>query len=467
MADTPLAFDRLPDALADIVKQMEAEVPYASGLGLRRQGTRVAVSSTQSSVTPEPATAGVVLTAFNGACFYEASVNDLRPSALQKAGLELARWAASQRPQGALRELDPGQPLKKDYKVAAKEPLDSLSLKDRLARAQAIRDALAKASPKVRNATGVVADLLNEAVFVNRVKRLTQSLPRVEELMQVVVSDGKGTQSLFDGLSRGAGFEALGHCVPLAAQLVADAERLLTAPRLEPGFYDIVTHPDWSGILAHEAFGHGTETDMYLKDRAKGKEYMGKRVGSELVNLMDDPTLAGHSGTFFFDDEGALASPTQILKNGVLVSGMTDYNSASVLGYARTANGRRESWERKAYARMTNTFFAPGSTKPADVIKGVEDGIYLRYASNGMEDPQGWGIQCEGLWGEEIKKGKLTGKVYSPVIMTGFVPDILASISAVGDDFEISGTGYCGKGHKEWVKNTTGGPHLRLRARLA
>ncbi len=467
MADTPISFDRLGGILAQIVALMEKEVPYAAALGLRRQGTRVAVSSTQSSVTPEPATAGVVLTAFNGACFFEISTNDLRASALEKAGTDLARWAASQRPKGAQRELDPGQPLKKDFRIVAKQALDSLDLKDRLMRAQAIRDALVAASPRVRNATGVVADLLNEAVFINRAKHLTQSLPRVEELMQVVVSDGKSTQSLFDGVSRGAGFETLGHCVPLAAQMVADTERLLTAPRLEPGFYDIVTHPDWSGILAHEAFGHGTETDMYLKDRAKGKEYMGKRVGSELVNLMDDPTLPGHSGTFFFDDEGALASPTQILKDGVLVSGMTDYNSASVLGYTRTANGRRESWERKAYARMTNTFFAPGTSKPSDVIGGVENGIYLRYASNGMEDPQGWGIQCEGLWGEEIKKGKLTGKIYSPVIMTGFVPDILASISAVGDDFEISGTGYCGKGHKEWVKNTTGGPHLRLRARLA
>ncbi|HXC63113.1 MAG TPA: TldD/PmbA family protein, partial [bacterium] len=87
--------------------------------------------------------------------------------------------------------------------------------------------------------------------------------------------------------------------------------------------------------------------------------------------------------------------------------------------------------------------------------------------SNGMEDPQGWGIQCEGLWAQRIRKGKLTDEIHSPVIMTGFVPDILQSISMVGDDLEISGLGYCGKGHKEIVKNTMGGPHLKFRARLA
>jgi TldD protein len=272
---------------------------------------------------------------------------------------------------------------------------------------------------------------------------------------------------LWDGISRGGGCEHLGYCKGRVKELVADAERLLSATRLEPGTYEVVADADWSGILAHEAFGHGTETDMFLKDRARGRDYMGKRVGSELCNIVDDPTLAGQAGTFFFDDEGALARRTHIVQDGILRQGMTDLYSAAWLGYERSANGRRESWERKAYARMTNTFFAPGKSKPRELIAAVKDGIYLRYPSNGMEDPHGWGIQCEGLWGQRIRDGKLTDEVYSPVIMTGFVPDILASIDGVGDDFEISGLGYCGKGHKEWVKNTTGGPHLKFKARLA
>ena len=67
---------------------------------------------------------------------------------------------------------------------------------------------------------------------------------------------------------------------------------------------------------------------------------------------------------------------------------------------------------------------------------------------------------------EEIKNGKLTGKVYSPVIVTGFVPDLLNSISMVGKERFIKGLGFCGKGHKEWVKVTDGGPYLKLRAQL-
>ncbi|NLE76365.1 MAG: hypothetical protein GX605_06395 [Chloroflexi bacterium] len=61
--------------------------------------------------------------------------------------------------------------------------------------------------------------------------------------------------------------------------------------------------------------------------------------------------------------------------------------------------------------------------------------------------------------------GQFTGRFFSPVGITGFVPDLLKSISLVGDDFALSG-GWCGKGHKEFIPVSDGGPHLRFRARL-
>ncbi len=115
---------------------------------------------------------------------------------------------------------------------------------------------------------------------------------------------------------------------------------------------------------------------------------------------------------------------------------------------------------------MTNTYFGPGSSSFEEMLADIEFGYFLDHPSNGMEDPKGWGIQLEGLYAEEIRRGKLTGKVFSPVIVTGYVPDLLQSITMVGPNVEISGLGMCGKGHKEWVKVSDGGPYLRLQARL-
>ena len=66
----------------------------------------------------------------------------------------------------------------------------------------------------------------------------------------------------------------------------------------------------------------------------------------------------------------------------------------------------------------------------------------------------------------EIKDGKFTGKVFSPIVLTGYVPDLLKSISMMSDKCELAGTGYCGKGHKEWVKVSDGGPYIKARIRL-
>jgi transketolase len=50
---------------------------------------------------------------------------------------------------------------------------------------------------------------------------------------------------------------------------------------------------------------------------------------------------------------------------------------------------------------------------------------------------------------------------------SGSVPELLKSISMVSDDFKIIGAGACGKGYKEWVRVSDGGPALKVRVKLA
>ena len=100
------------------------------------------------------------------------------------------------------------------------------------------------------------------------------------------------------------------------------------------------------------------------------------------------------------------------------------------------------------------------------MIASVSCGGLLEGMESGMEDPKHWGIQCIVKSGREIIDGKLTGKIVSPVILTGYVPEVLGNITMVSDDREIFGTGGCGKGDKEWAKVADGGPYLKTKARL-
>ena len=115
---------------------------------------------------------------------------------------------------------------------------------------------------------------------------------------------------------------------------------------------------------------------------------------------------------------------------------------------------------------MTNTFFEAGKDKPEDMIASIKYGFLLENASSGMEDPKNWGIQCMVNVAKEIKDGKLTGKIFSPIVLTGYVPDLLKSITMISDEVVLSGGGYCGKGYKEWVKVSDGGPYIKARIRL-
>ena len=169
-----------------------------------------------------------------------------------------------------------------------------------------------------------------------------------------------------------------------------------------------------------------------------------------------------------FDDEGTLGTDTLIIENSILKSGISDLLSALKLGTIPTGNGRRESFERKAYARMTNTFFEGGNDTLDQMIKSIKKGYLLEGYFSGMEDPKNWGIQCIIAKGKEIIDGKLTGNVVSPILLTGYVPDLLKSISMVSTnkDMELSGNGACGKGYKEWVKTSTGGTYIKAVGRL-
>ncbi|MCC7073085.1 MAG: TldD/PmbA family protein [Deltaproteobacteria bacterium] len=453
-------------ALAAAVDDLLRVVPYAHAFAQVREGTAFRATTRATAIEPLDPVCGVVLSAWNGETMLEVSVPSLDDDAVKGATARLRDLITRQGSRTGP-AIDPGAPLERDFAVAEHIPVSSLSLEERLARVQAIKDRVHALDARVKNAVARATHVRTQEIFVGPTRRLFQDLRRAEMVCLVVMEQGGHAADLHGGRGRQGGAEHLTLADDDVAHLVEDCARMLGAERAPGGSYRCVFDGDVAGLLAHEAFGHGTEADMFVKRRAKGAGYLGKQVGSELVDMYDDPSLPGEAASYFFDHEGHLAAPTRIIERGVLLAPLTDLVSATYLGMARTANGRRESVQRKAYTRMSNTFFGKGGDRHDALVASLDDGLLVRHARNGMEDPKGWGIQCEAYLAEEIKGGKRTGRVFSPVIITGYVPDLLTSIDGVSDAVEIGGLGMCGKGYKEWVKVTDGGPSLRLTARIA
>lgn len=313
----------------------------------------------------------------------------------------------------------------------------------------------------------VVYEYLNiNKLFLSPKKDLEQGIVWSNSLLLCIASNENGNKMSMKSYSGVKGAEILDEMKDGIDPLVKETLELLNAKKISPGEYDVICSPDITGLIAHEAFGHGVEMDMFLKDRAKSKNFIGQYVASSNVTMHDGAASIKETGSYFFDDEGNLATDTIIIENGILKSGINDSLTALALNKKATGNGRRESFDRKAYTRMTNTYIEAGKDNLDDMIKSIEYGFLLDGTESGMEDPKNWGIQCVANIAREIKDGRLTGKVFSPVVMTGYVPDVLKSISMISKDFKVGGAGYCGKGYKEFVKVSDGGPYIKCRVRL-
>jgi TldD protein len=262
------------------------------------------------------------------------------------------------------------------------------------------------------------------------------------------------------------GLELLDELKGLIDSAVKNLDDTLKATPIIPGDYEIICTPDITGLIAHEAFGHGVEMDMFVKNRAQAPQFINKAVASPLVGMHDGALVYDQVSSYAFDDEGTLAHDTVVIENGILKQGICDALSASRLNTLPTGNGKRENFERKAYTRMTSTYFTAGQDRLEDMIASVKKGYLLDGMESGMEDPKNWGIQCVLSRGYEIIDGKMTGKVVGPIILTGYVIDLLKSISMVSPEIELMGSGFCGKGHKEWVKTANGGAYIKATARL-
>lgn len=450
-----------------LVELLGKEFAYVSVLGSDVTTKGVVVNKHTSRVeTDSDADKGFTVKMTNGRAFFEYSLDDVSGDIDALAEKILGECKAAGGLEDKMITSCPiaDEPLVKSF--VRENDFAGYTDEELLKACTDIKDATLAKSENVANATAVLRTLDVNKIFVSKNRLLEQAYAWVNGFITVNYREGDRVVGAREGSCYPLLSSVLKQLPTKVDKLVRKAKKLINAKPVEPGVYDVITDPSVTGLLAHEAFGHGVEMDMFVKDRALAKNYIGKYVASPICNMRDGAGATLSVASYFFDDDGVLAHDTQIIRDGILVSGISDLISASELGTEPTGNGRRQDHTRKAYSRMTNTFFERGTDKLEDMIASIKHGYMIFETNNGMEDPKNWAIQCVAEYGIEIVDGKLTENYVSPVVMSGYVPDVLKSISMISDAFVVEGAGMCGKGHKEWVRVSDGGPALKLRVKL-
>jgi len=237
------------------------------------------------------------------------------------------------------------------------------------------------------------------------------------------------------------------------------AKPFINAPTVAAGKYKVVLDPEVTGVFTHESFGHKSEADFMLGDEAMKAEWqMGKKVGSEILSIVDDGNWPETSGDLPIDDEGNKKEKTYLIKDGLLAGRLHSTSTAILLDESPTGNARAMNFQYEPIVRMTNTYIEKGDKSFEELISGIDHGIYIVGMKHGM------GMSTFTIAPSKaymIEKGKITTPVKVSVI-SGNVFETLNLIEAIGNDFHISSSaiGGCGKMEQAPLPVADGGPSI-------
>ncbi|MBJ6763175.1 TldD/PmbA family protein [Myxococcaceae bacterium JPH2] len=231
----------------------------------------------------------------------------------------------------------------------------------------------------------------------------------------------------------------------VAREAARQAIATLGAVDCAAGPQTVVLAPGWSGILLHEAVGHGLEADFIRKGTSLFAGKLGEKVASELVTVIDDGTVASARGSINIDDEGTPAERKVLIEKGVLKGYLYDSLNAKLMGQRSTGSGRRETFKSMPLPRMTNTFLAPGDHAPEDILGEVKRGLYCATFGGGQVDISNGNFVFEVSEAYQIEDGKL-GRPVKNAILVGVGPEALKNVTRVGcDPRPDPGMGVCVK----------------------
>ncbi len=220
---------------------------------------------------------------------------------------------------------------------------------------------------------------------------------------------------------------------------------LFEARRPPAGEMPVILASGASGILLHEAIGHGMEADFNRKGTSIYSDMIGKEVAAPFVTVVDQATIPRERGALNYDDEGNPAGRTVLVENGILKSYLHDTISARQYGLAPTGSGRRQSYRFAPMPRMSCTFMEDGPHNRDEIIAAVDHGIICETYTNGQVQIGAGDYTFYVKNGWLVEKGRITAPI-KDVNIIGNGPDSLRNITMVANDARLDTGGWtCGK----------------------
>ncbi len=459
----------------------EFAVDYAIKLGAKYADARLETTSKNEFILKNGVSQmagfdrvqGIGIRINSGGCFGFTSTNELEKEEVKEVverAVKLTSAACRISSSAAMS----GEPVENaDYEVCQKINLENLSPADKLNVLFEIEKAIASTKVDVPGRFFSMSDFYTEKYFVSSEgTKVLSKIPRVDFWHFITINNNGKTSQRYWQYGDAGGFEKiLDRNFPeiLKNEVLKMDENMRHGIKPPKEKIDVVVAPQVTGIMVHESVGHPYEADRVMgREAAQAGEtfikqdMLNTRMGSNAVNIFDDPTIEGSFGHYLYDDDGVKARKRHLIKNGIINEFLHNRSTAALMGTKSNGASRATGFDREAIVRMANTYVAEGDYTEEELIEGVKHGIFMKNFTEWNIDDKRLNAKYTGAECYLIVNGKITEPVIAPVIEIS-TPALWSAIDATSKNTEYH-AGTCGKAEPmQAIPVWFGGPSMRIR----
>ncbi|MCI4371675.1 MAG: TldD/PmbA family protein [Thermoplasmata archaeon] len=360
-----------------------------------------------------------------------------------------------------------------NWSVPEKRKLANVPVEEKIEEMRSVDKDLMQLGFKIPARYFQLSDNRIEKHFANSEgSRIRSYSPRLRVFYFLTVVNGSDSEQTYRNYGWSGGWEGI-RAWDLRNRVLEEArsmQRSLTEGKKSPeGKMDLIAGPQVSGIASHESCGHPTEADRVLGREASqaGKSFIppdgiGMRVGSELVNVVDDPTVENAIAYYLTDDEGVKARRRYLYKEGRVTEFLHNRETAAALHTRSNGAARAVNYNVEAIVRMANTFVEPKDHSLEELLEGVKSGVYMKSFMEWNIDDKRYNAKYAGREAYLVENGEIKHPVRNTIVELT-TPAFWSAVDAVGKDLEFE-AGFCGKSDPgQALDASLGGPTMRLR----
>lgn len=262
--------------------------------------------------------------------------------------------------------------------------------------------------------------------------------------LQATVEVGSHSKYEWGDFTRPQGFEAFrtkNDYTSFARDFIVDMEEDLKSSPVKSCAVPVIFEAGPCGTFWHETCGHQLEASAVSRNASDFAGKVGQVVASEKVTLIDDGTIPGLYGSTAIDDEGFPTQKNILIENGVLKGYLCDRLCGRRLGIPSTGSGRRQGYSYAPAPRMNNTYLDHGKDDDDEIIRSVDEGLFVKRLGGGTGGREFSIAVSEGYW---IKDGKISHRLRSGFVLNGRGIDMIKKVDMVGSDLKTDSGGFCG-----------------------